>query len=149
MELREGLKRLLGLAGVDSVLNNLQREDDAVWRNTEAAEQERLGKYYKPPAAGGSDEMRVTAARDVTVNHYSNNPNTAKDKLMEKAAETGKSLSKMALAAMIGSSMLGGGGIVAAVMAYLNRPAPVVQPVDPDSYNIGGQVVPVEPNKET
>lgn len=129
-ELREGLRRLGIMAGVESITRNLEQEDAAL-KQLDDIHGEFMGS--KPAAAQGPDEMRATAARDVTVNYYSGNPQTS------TAAPATNGAAKVATAENQPSrlaTVLKWGGIAAAVLtgmggtsaltAYLMKQSPAI-----------------------
>lgn len=114
MLLDNGVKRLGRMAAVESVARNLEMEDRAVERDIAGHEQMLFGME---PSGNGSDEMRITAARDVYVGY---DPKQQGESL----------LSKIAKPAAIAAGTMAAGGIGAAAVNALwpDDPPPVVQP---------------------
>lgn len=120
------------MAGVESVTRNLEQEDAAL-KQLDDVHGELMGAKAAS-AAGDSDDMRATAARDVTVNYYSGNPQTntqqaakATSGTSQPASDSSKpsTLGKIGQAALIAAA-LGGGPTTAVVMNYLSPKVPAV-----------------------
>lgn len=126
MLLDNGVKRLGRMAAVESVARNLEMEDRAVERDIAGHEQMLFGME---PSGNGSDEMRITAARDVYVG-YDPKQQGGSQQSASQPPEDESLLSKIAKPAAIAAGTMAAGGIGAAAVNALwpDDPPPVVQP---------------------
>lgn len=142
-ELRENVKRLAALSGVESNMRNMEAEDAAVRRDIEAGQRELFGDALK--TEDGS-EMRTTAARDVIFNiqraQEAMAPQPATTATDPAAPAKASSLPTWALIGGMALSGVGGSGLTALALNYFNKPAaPIVKNIGSDrQYGIKGFV---------
>ncbi len=118
MESNEGVVRLGRMAAVDSLERNLDTED--------AAYAQEMLDHANPAPAG--EEMRIMAARDVTV--YPNPPATPPPLPTSSPGKATSTLVKAAMVAALVGSGAGAGLAIPWMTSMLEPPPPPAAPVD-------------------
>ncbi len=152
----EGVRRLGVMAGIKSIHRNLKNEDAADERARRIFERDILD-CDMPTGKQDDDPMEVMAARDVIVNYGSpaqaqqpspNQPAPTPTPAPSPAVTpTPNGLSNLAKVAIVGSSLLGAGGLATGIASYFNKPTTTINNppsnFDPNDYDISGSVTPL------
>lgn len=126
----ENVRRLLRLAGVKSIIKNMASEDASNDRARRAGDAMLTDGELPSDTSLADDDMEIVSAGDVTFNIQQPTqplPATTSAAASPTAPAAASGLSTAAKAAIVGASLLGSGGLGAAIANYLlSQPAAAV-----------------------
>ena len=136
------MNRLSRMVAIEDQAANLDWERDAVAKDTAAAHAAQWGDGTVEPDAGGTkdagaDGMRVMAGGNVTVNHHAAPVAPVAKPVVPPAAKPGMGvLGKLAMAGIIGASVMGTGGLSLALLPAVIAAFKPAAPATPPSANL-------------